>query len=56
VFCATKFSDFMEYIIPFFDKYQIIGVKSENYQDLKKSCPIDGKEGSLNNGRVRGYS
>jgi hypothetical protein len=40
VFSATKFSDFMECLIPFFDKYKIIGVKSEDYQDFKKVAQL----------------
>jgi len=36
VFRATKFSDFMQCLTPFFDKYKIIGVKSEDHQDFKK--------------------
>lgn len=36
MFRVTKFSDRMECLIPFFDKYKIIGVKSEDYQDFKK--------------------
>jgi hypothetical protein len=36
MFTLTKFSCFTENIIPFFDKYKIIGVKSQDYQDLKK--------------------
>ena len=36
MFSITKFSCIMENIIPFFDKYKIIGVKSQDYQDFKK--------------------
>ena len=36
MFTLTKFSCFTENIIPFFDKYKIIVVKSQDYQDLKK--------------------
>lgn len=36
-FKITKFEDFIEKVIPFFDKYKIIGVKSQDYQDLKKN-------------------
>ena len=40
MFTTTKFSDFMECLIPFFDKYKIIGVKSQDYQDLKKVAQL----------------
>lgn len=36
MFTVTKFSDITEKIIPFFDKYKIIGVKYQDYQDFKK--------------------
>lgn len=35
-FIVTKFKDITEKIIPFFDKYKIIGVKSQDYADFKK--------------------
>jgi hypothetical protein len=35
-FVVTKLSDITEKIIPFFDKYKIVGVKSQDYQDFKK--------------------
>lgn len=42
----------------FFDNCKFIGVKSQDYGDFKKvaGSSIDGKEGSLINLRVRGYS
>ncbi len=36
MFSLTKFSFFTKNIIPFFDKYKIVGVKSQDYQYLKK--------------------
>jgi len=47
MFTTTKFSDFTEYLIPFFDKYQIIGVKFEDYQDLKKVAQLMEKKAHL---------
>jgi hypothetical protein len=47
VFRATKFSDIMECLIPFFDKYKIIGVKSEDYQDFKKVAQLMEKKAHL---------
>ena len=63
VFRVTKFSDFMECLIPprsslrlrdvvsktprFFDKYKIIGVKSEDYQDFKKVALLMEKKAHL---------
>lgn len=32
-FIVTKFSDIIEKIIPFFNKYSIVGVKALNYND-----------------------
>ena len=34
-FQVTKFSDIIEKIIPFFDKYPILGIKSQDYSDFK---------------------
>lgn len=34
-FKVTKYSDIVEQVIPFFDKYPIIGVKQENFKDFK---------------------
>jgi len=47
MFTATKFSDFMKCLIPFFDKYKIIGVKSEDYQDLRKVAQLMEKKAHL---------
>jgi len=33
-FHVTKLNDITEKIIPFFEKYPILGVKQENYQDF----------------------
>ena len=33
---VTKLSDFVEKIIPFFDKYSLIGDKVKNFEDFKK--------------------
>lgn len=35
-FSVAKFSDISEKIIPFFDKYPLIGVKSLDYADFKR--------------------
>jgi hypothetical protein len=35
-FHVTKFNDVYHKIIPFFEKYQIIGVKLENFNDFCK--------------------
>jgi hypothetical protein len=43
-FVVTRFSDITEKIIPFFDKYKIVGVKSQDYQDFKKvACLMKNK-------------
>lgn len=59
MFSATKFSDFMECLIPFFDKYQIIpsrprpagslreGVKYEDYLEFKKVAQLMEKKAHL---------
>ena len=36
----TKFSDIVNIIIPFFNKYPILGVKSLDFLDFKKVCEI----------------
>ena len=33
---VTKLSDFVEKILPFFEKYPILGIKSRDYQDFCK--------------------
>lgn len=35
-YVVTKFSDLFEKLIPFFDKYNIIGIKNKDYIDFKK--------------------
>lgn len=35
-FLVTKYQDFVDKIIPFFDKYLIKGVKVSDYSDFKK--------------------
>jgi hypothetical protein len=39
-FKVTKFRDLTEKVIPFFDKYQIIGVKAKDYKDFKKAIEL----------------
>ena len=39
-FRVAKFSDIIEKIIPFFDKYLIIGVKSQDYEDFKLAAEL----------------
>lgn len=46
-FSTTKFSDIMECLIPFFDKYKIIGVKSKDYPDFKKVAQLMEKKAHL---------
>ena len=36
----TRFSDIVKIIIPFFDKYSILGFKSSDYEDWKKVVEI----------------
>ena len=36
----TKFSDIVNIIIPFFEKYEIVGVKSLDFFDFKKAADI----------------
>jgi hypothetical protein len=36
----TKFADILDKIIPFFDKYPILGMKKLDYLDFKKVCEI----------------
>lgn len=35
-FLVTKYQDIVDKVIPFFDKYFIIGVKVSDYYDFKK--------------------
>src|SRR2546430_7625079 len=39
-FVVTKFSDFTDKIIPFFDKYPIIGEKSKDFEDFCKAAEL----------------
>jgi predicted GTPase len=39
-FIVKQFSDITEKIIPFFDKYKIVGIKSQDYQDFKKVAEL----------------
>lgn len=39
-FQVTKFSDVTEKIIPFFDKYPVLGVKQENFEDFCKVAEL----------------
>lgn len=47
MFSVTKFSDLTECIIPFFDSYKIIGVKSQDYGDFKKVAQLMEKKAHL---------
>ena len=47
MFTTTKFSDITEKILPFFDKYKIIGVKFQDYQDLKEVANLMKKKAHL---------
>jgi len=39
-FVVVKFSDIIEKIIPFFDEYQMVGVKSMDYADFKRVADL----------------
>ena len=39
-FLISKNKDFTEKLIPFFDKYKIVGVKFADYQDFKKVAEL----------------
>jgi hypothetical protein len=39
-FHVTKFEDIINKIIPFFEKYPILGVKSENFKDFCKVAEL----------------
>lgn len=39
-FQISKFSDIKEVIIPFFNKYALIGIKNLDFEDFKKICEI----------------
>jgi hypothetical protein len=36
IFKVTSYSDISEKIIPFFNKYPVLGVKSKDFEDFKK--------------------
>ena len=46
-FIVTKFSDIIEKIIPFFNKYPIVGVKALNYKDWCEVALIIKNKGHL---------
>ena len=35
-YVVSNISDIMEKVLPFFDKYSIVGVKSQDYEDFKQ--------------------
>lgn len=39
-YVVVKFSDVIEKIIPFFDKYPILGVKKKDFDDFKLTANI----------------
>lgn len=39
-FVVTKFKDITEIIIPFFDKYPIVGVKAKDFEDFKRVAEL----------------
>ena len=39
-FRVTKFSDIVEKIIPFFNKYPVLGVKKKDFEDFKLAASI----------------
>jgi hypothetical protein len=47
-FTVTKYKDLTDKVIPFFDKYKIVGVKFQDYQDFKKVIELMQKKGSFN--------
>lgn len=46
-FVVSKFSDICQIIIPFFDKYPLLGVKAKNFADFKKVAEIVKIKGHL---------
>jgi hypothetical protein len=46
-FVVTKLSDITEKIIPFFDKYPIVGVKAKDFADFRKAAEIMKDKGHL---------
>ena len=39
-FRVAKFSDIQEKIVPFFDKYPVIGIKSQDLEDFKRVAEL----------------
>ncbi len=39
-FRIAKFNDITDMIIPFFDKYHIIGIKAQDFSDFKKVAEL----------------
>lgn len=46
-FVVTRFSDIHEKIIPFFNKYPIVGVKAKDFSDFKQVMDIMKVKGHL---------
>jgi len=46
-YTCSRFSDISEKIIPFFNNYPILGVKSDDFKDLCKTCEIVKSRGHL---------
>ena len=48
MFTVVKYADILNIIIPFFDKYPIIGVKQLDYDDFKSAASLlKKKEGRI---------
>ena len=46
-FAVTKLSDIQNIIIPFFDKYSLMGDKARNFEDFKKVSDLITKKSHL---------
>lgn len=46
-FVVQNFSDITNKIIPFLDKYKILGVKAKDYEDWKRAAKIITEKGHL---------
>lgn len=46
-FIVTKYKDLTDKVIPFFDKYKIVGVKFQEYLDFKKVIELMQKKAHL---------
>ena len=55
-FRVAKLSDILDKIIPFFDKYPIIGVRSQDFEDFKKVAELMKNKVHLTNWRLRKHS